>query len=76
MHLSSVSRLPDLPEHYSVIAFDLADVDGGTSLHVSDTLIRIGAGRWTFSRHSSNLHRPQSDVIPPIHIYFLIAPYC
>jgi uncharacterized protein YndB with AHSA1/START domain len=33
-HLSSVSQLPDLPEHHSVIAFDLADAAGGTSLRL------------------------------------------
>jgi uncharacterized protein YndB with AHSA1/START domain len=33
-HLSSVSQLPDLPENYSVIAFDLEDAAGGTSLRL------------------------------------------
>jgi uncharacterized protein YndB with AHSA1/START domain len=33
-HLSSVSHLPDMPEHHSVIAFELADADGGTSLRL------------------------------------------
>lgn len=33
-HLSSVSGLPDLPEHHSVIAFDLMDADGGTTLRL------------------------------------------
>lgn len=31
-HLSSVSGLPDLPQHHSVIAFALAPVEGGTSV--------------------------------------------
>lgn len=34
-HLSSVSGLPDLPEHHSVIAFALAEVKGGTSVSLS-----------------------------------------
>jgi uncharacterized protein YndB with AHSA1/START domain len=34
-HLSSVSVLADVPEHYSVIAFALAAVDGGTAVRLT-----------------------------------------
>jgi uncharacterized protein YndB with AHSA1/START domain len=34
-HLSSVSALADLPEHYSVIAFALDAVEGGTALRLT-----------------------------------------
>ena len=34
-HLSSVSGLADVPAHYSVIAFALAAVDGGTAVHLT-----------------------------------------
>ncbi|MCS0630445.1 SRPBCC domain-containing protein [Telluria mixta] len=34
-HLSSVSALADLPEHYSVIAFALDAVDGGTAVRLT-----------------------------------------
>jgi uncharacterized protein YndB with AHSA1/START domain len=34
-HLDSVSRLPDVPENYSVIDFRLTPVEGGTSLTVT-----------------------------------------
>ena len=33
-HLSSVSALADVPEHYSVIAFALDAVEGGTSVRL------------------------------------------
>jgi len=34
-HLSSVSRLPDKPENYTIIEFILAPVENGTSLTVT-----------------------------------------
>jgi len=34
-HLSSVSGLADVPEHYSVIAFTLDAVDDGTAVRVT-----------------------------------------
>jgi uncharacterized protein YndB with AHSA1/START domain len=34
-HLSSVSGLADVPEHYSVVAFELAAVDGGTAVRLT-----------------------------------------
>jgi uncharacterized protein YndB with AHSA1/START domain len=34
-HLSSVSALADVPEHYSVIAFALDAVDGGTAVRLT-----------------------------------------
>jgi uncharacterized protein YndB with AHSA1/START domain len=34
-HLSSVSGLADVPEHYSVIAFTLEAVDGGTAVRLT-----------------------------------------
>ena len=34
-HLSSVSGLADVPEHYSVIAFALDAVDGGTAVRLT-----------------------------------------
>jgi uncharacterized protein YndB with AHSA1/START domain len=34
-HLSSVSALADVPEHYSVIAFALDAVEGGTSVRLT-----------------------------------------
>lgn len=34
-HLSSVSGLVDVPEHYSVIAFALDAVDGGTAVRLT-----------------------------------------
>jgi uncharacterized protein YndB with AHSA1/START domain len=34
-HLSSVSGLADVPAHHSVIAFELAAVDGGTAVRLA-----------------------------------------
>lgn len=45
-HLSSVSALADVPEHYSVIAFELTALDGGTAVRLTverfatDTIFR------------------------------------
>ena len=36
-HLSSVSRLADLPENYSQLLFVMTPVDGGTELHLRIT---------------------------------------
>ena len=33
-HLSSVSQLPDVPDHHSVIAFELAARDGATAVRL------------------------------------------
>jgi len=56
-HLSSVSALADVPAHYSVIAFALDAVDGGTALRPTPstgTWTCTGAGPWTSSRRSSS----------------------
>jgi uncharacterized protein YndB with AHSA1/START domain len=46
-HLSSVSQLPDVPAHHSVITFALAPVAGGTAVRL--TVERFATG--TIYRH-------------------------
>lgn len=57
-HLSSVSGLADVPEHYSVIAFVLDAADGGTAVRL--TVERFSTD--TIYRHLSLYWRGTMDV--------------
>lgn len=46
-HWSSVSGLPDAPEHYQTVSWRLTDADGGTELTVTDDNIRSQEARAT-----------------------------
>ena len=57
-HLSSVSGLADVPENHSVIAFELAAVDGGTAVRL--TIERFATA--TIFRHLDLYWRGTLDI--------------